>query len=120
MGLIERAKEALNGATPGPWPLEEDDYALGYDCMTGGVRVGNVVLDGRDYGQKPCKPISKKDLARLMSDARLIALSPDLARLAVAAGELADMVQCWDECGCTESALREALARFRAIAEGKE
>jgi hypothetical protein len=31
-----------------------------------------------------------------------------------AADELADMVQCWSENGCTESALTEALAAYRA------
>lgn len=62
--------------TPGPWELGEYNEHLGYDCMTGGVRVGPVVLDGSDYGQKRCEPITEASLARMMADARLIRAAP--------------------------------------------
>jgi len=57
---------------------------------------------------------------------RLRDLSPDLARLAVAAGELAEAVGVWSEhdgdLGYSQVAydVIDALTRFRAIAEGKE
>lgn len=60
------------------WELGEWDDHLGYDCMTGGVRAGPVVLDGGGYGQKSCQPISAEGLARIMADARLIAAAPEL------------------------------------------
>ena len=64
--------------TPGPWELGEYENALGYDCMTGGVKVGPVYLDGAQYGQKTCAEIEADQLARMMADARLIAAAPDL------------------------------------------
>ena len=64
--------------TPGPWELGEFDELLGYDCMTGGVRSGPAVLDGRDYGQRTCAEISEEGKVRMMADARLIAAAPDL------------------------------------------
>lgn len=60
------------------WELGEYDEHLGYDCMTGGVRAGPVVLDGNNYGQRACQPITDEQLARMMKDARLIAAAPDL------------------------------------------
>lgn len=55
------------------WKVGEYNENLGYDCMTGGVRVGPVVLDGADYGQRRCQPIEPADLARMMADAHMIA-----------------------------------------------
>lgn len=64
--------------TPGPWKLGEFDEHLGYDCMTGGVRVGPAVLDGRDYGQKRCAEIDPELKARMLADAALIAAALDM------------------------------------------
>jgi hypothetical protein len=64
--------------TPGPWALGEFNEHLGYDCMTSGVRAGQAVLDGMDYGQKLCEEISEEGKARMLADARLIAAAPDL------------------------------------------
>lgn len=64
--------------TPGPWVLGKWEDHLGYDCMTGGVRAGPVVLDGGDYGQKSCTPISVEARAKMEADARLIAAAPEL------------------------------------------
>lgn len=64
--------------TPKPWILGEYDAALGYDCMTGGVKAGPVYLDGAQYGQRPGEDIEPDQLERMMADARLIAAAPDL------------------------------------------
>lgn len=64
--------------TPGPWVVGQYSDTMGYDCMTGGVRVGPVVLDGADYGQKPCADLHIDDHFRMMADAHLIAAAPDL------------------------------------------
>ena len=58
----------------------------------------------------------------LERDNELIAMaySMDLARLAVAAGELVKLVQDEADADGGSPAMYEALARFRAIAEGKE
>jgi hypothetical protein len=72
----------MSAHTPGPWQLGEYDEHLGYDCMTGGIRVGNICLDGADYGQKRCTPIEPDALQRMTSDARLIAAAPALLSIA--------------------------------------
>jgi hypothetical protein len=64
--------------TPSPWELGEWDHTLGYDCMTGGIKVGPVYLDGSDYGQLACRPLPAEGRARLDADARLISAAPDL------------------------------------------
>lgn len=64
--------------TPKPWILGEYDAALGYDCMTGGVKAGPVYLDGARYGQGPGEDIEPDQLERMMADGRLIAAAPDL------------------------------------------
>jgi hypothetical protein len=58
--------------TPGPWIVEGFDEHLGYDCMTAGVRIGPVVLDGEDYGQVRCKEMSAEAKERMMADAHMI------------------------------------------------
>ena len=58
------------------WSVGEYGEHLGYDCMTGGIRVGPVILDGADYGQKRCTPIEPEALERMKADARLIAAAP--------------------------------------------
>jgi hypothetical protein len=68
--------------TPGPWVLGEYDEHMGYDCMTGGVRAGPVVLDGFDYGQRTCADIEPVALERMIADAHLIAAAPDLLKAA--------------------------------------
>lgn len=82
------AKGADEMVTPGPWIVGEYSDALGYDGMTGGICVGPVVLDGRDYGQDPCEPISPEALAQMQSDAHLIAAARDLLAACKQAEEL--------------------------------
>ena len=60
------------------WVLGEYDDTRGYDCMTGGIRVGPALLDGYVYGQQHCEPISQRALDRMEADARLIAAAPEL------------------------------------------
>lgn len=79
--------------TPGPWVVGEWSETLGYDCMTAGVRVGPVVLDGADYGQRRCQPIQPEDKTRLLADARLIAAAPDLLAALAWALPLAKIAQ---------------------------
>jgi hypothetical protein len=86
MTLADKAREALADATPGPW----DGRAV-YD-------------DGIGLPLKPClfaaiSPSAGIETARVwnLADARLIALAPDLARAVLAAEELADAVNDWDD-----------------------
>ncbi len=64
--------------TPAPWVIGEYSDTLGYDCMTGAIRVGPLMLDGADYGQRSCEKISADGLARMMADAHLIAAAHDM------------------------------------------
>jgi len=147
--LINRAKEALDGATPGPWArcnMISQDHGgqmtpeeLGeYVCNSAKMGDPNRFLfvsakhhDGNDVdvcltGNGPRGP----------HNTALIAMAPDLARLSIAAGELAEAADkiialndntspfggemMRDRIERTEERFVDALARFRAIAEGKE
>ena len=129
MTLIDRAKAALEGATPGPWGItphttyKEDTIDGEFDNI-GPVRVDYIYHV--DDIWIVCPP----------PDADLIALAPDLARLAVAADELArSLASCIarlenlarsDFVGSVDDIdferlfriHRADLARFRAIAGG--
>ena len=74
--------------TPGPWVVGQYSDTMGYDCMTGGVRAGPVVLDGADYGQKPCVDLHMDDHFRMMADAHLIASAPDMFAASPRASEM--------------------------------
>ncbi len=124
--LIERAAKALEGATLGPWEADTNDPG---DCVVFAGDADFVANIGRSRIQSLVVAFDCD-----ASNARLIALAPDLARLAVAARELADAVAemdaaFWSDGNVTERHLRackagvamqSALARFRAIAEGRE
>jgi hypothetical protein len=102
--------------TPGPWSVGKYDDTLGYDCMTGGISVGPVVLDGADYGQKRCGDIEPDALARMQADARLIAASPDL---------LDALKLCYEHCALYHPSVKannvgEAVRAAIAKAEGGE
>ena len=110
MTLINRAKAALEGATPGPWGIaphttyKEEAIDGEFD------NIGPVSVDYIYHVDDiwiVCPP----------PDADLIALAPDLARLAVAAGELAEAVDRIENLTAKDAAIvASALARFRAIA----
>lgn len=84
------------GHTPGPWQRGEYDDFLGYDCMTGGIRVGPVVLDANRYGQRRSYDEKPWDRERMEADASLIAAAPDL--LAACEG-CADLLRMLDRLG---------------------
>jgi hypothetical protein len=115
MDLIERAKEALEGATPGPWEWVNQGH--NDECSEWSLGPGVLLVDGSD-GTPDGDEIDR-------ANARLIALSPDLARLAIEAG---DAINALSGVMTTMEGLghgpfhyeRAALARFRAIAEGRE
>ena len=120
--LVERAKEAMECATPGPWEL--DGLAIAHPLPPHGYPV-DVCLMGEPSQYPGDIPVMMQGWE---ANARLIALSPDLARLAVAAGDLAGVIETAlakiddnkpnTAIECLLSSRRE-LARFRAIAEGK-
>ena len=64
--------------TKGPWVVSEYSDTGGYDCMTGGLQVGRVTLDGADYGQEWNAPENADCPPQMMADAHLIAAAPDL------------------------------------------
>lgn len=132
--LIERAKAALEGATPGPWRVE---YNHG---------TTQLIMEAHSDPCQMCDETYYPWAPENDGDWHLIALSPDLARLAVAAGELADAAKearnianlsfaagaeereggsgrrqgkLVDDYERRISAINDILARFRAIAEDK-
>ncbi|EDM70799.1 hypothetical protein RAZWK3B_15418 [Roseobacter sp. AzwK-3b] len=116
--LIDRAKSALEGATPGRRVQFHGDYymeAKGTPFTEWDTSHDTSVI--LPNGER-LRGYSRHKHA---ADAELDNLAPDLARLAVAAAELADRLDAKLRlcCGGTD-ADRAAIARFRAIAEGKE
>ena len=109
--MIKRAKEALEGATPGPWAIgiDSDVYPEG-ECDTwmtlGPKNYDAVVLVVNEH--------FKAD-AEVGLNARLIALAPDLARALIAAGELADA----HDANRPIEDIDQALVAFRATLQEK-
>ncbi len=68
----------MGNYTKGPWLLSEYSDMDGYDCMTGGLQVGPVTLDGADYGQEWFAPENETCPPQMMADAMLISAAPDL------------------------------------------
>lgn len=59
------------------WNIEFDEMG-GYDCMTSAYKVGTVLIDGRNYGQQSCDPLTAAQFQEMTADARLICAAPDL------------------------------------------
>ena len=149
--LINRAKEALDGATPGPWVgcnMTHQDHGgqmtpeeLGeYVCNS--VKMGDpnrfLFVSANHHDGNDVDVCHTGNGPRGTFNTALIALAPDLARLSIAAGELADAGTSLDKAASKVPSMgaqtgpqwtqlviaiqshRSALARFRAIAEGKE
>jgi len=147
--LINRAKEALDGATPGPWVgcnMTHQDHGgqmtpeeLGeYVCNS--VKMGDpnrfLFVSAKNHYGNDIDVCHTGNGPRGMFNTALITLAPDLARLAIVAGELADAADnlialndntspfgdemMRDRIVRTEEQFFDALARFRAIAEVKE
>jgi hypothetical protein len=103
--LLTKVKEALEGATPGPWEWGEgiSDDGSRYAALYA------YALTEIMSGLRPDDP-----------DARLIALAPDMARALIAAGELADV--CDELMGLfpdQQLHLENTLSAFRAAMEGR-
>lgn len=64
--LADKAKAALEGATPGPWTVDEES------CPFWGQNFSVL--------QKGSMLVDVAEMVRTEEDARLIALAPDLAR----------------------------------------
>ena len=76
--LYERAKQALDGATPGPWkPF--------YDEVT-----GVIADDGRVANCTQITLMGRRHPTEAPANARLIALAPELARAYIAQHEAQD------------------------------
>jgi hypothetical protein len=110
--LIDRAKAALENATPGPWAVE---YKRG--CTNLKTPSGVTMCDETYYPWVPDND----------ADWHLIALAPDLARALIAAQELEAVAnrairlsqQHEDFRLYAMEPLWQALAAFRAAVEGK-
>jgi hypothetical protein len=101
--LIDRAKAALENATPGPWEHNIDGAGDYYITRPDGQHI--IEVSGGDDQSEP--------------DAILVALAPDLARALIAADRLANAVDSVDRLEIGWAELRAALAAFRAAVEGK-
>ena len=104
MTLADKARAAMDGATPGPWRANYEGQIIG--------------PDGTDY--------ANDEIADWVPNcnAELIALAPDLARAVLAAEELADAVDDWDDAvnadtgGADEAdEMLRALAAYRKAME---
>ena len=68
------------------WKIAEYDENGGYDCMYGAIEIFEDVLlpcgkterntiatlDGRDYGQETCEPITPEALAEMQKNAKIL------------------------------------------------
>lgn len=102
--LIERAKAALEGATPAPWTVDEED------CASWGKNF-SILHNGNNM-------IDVAEMVRTEEDAALIALTPDMAKALIAAEELASEVELYRDMVSEFGLLDKALARFRAAIGG--
>jgi hypothetical protein len=64
----------MSAHTPGNLQASELDPDGGYDCLYAGITIGPFRLDGSDYGQRPCYPLSDEAMARMTADAARLAL----------------------------------------------
>lgn len=60
------------------WKRDELEECGGYDCMTAGIRIGPVLLDGAEYGQEHNEPLTNDQRGRMLADAAAIAALPEL------------------------------------------
>ena len=111
--LITKVKAALKGATPGPWVAVGEEYD---DVRIETLHAMPKALHA--YGDQTVVGSSEWTFL-YNTDARLIALAPDMARALIAAKDLADA--CEDRnvlSGLTPEA-RLALDAFRAAIKGR-
>lgn len=112
-------KRLMDAATKGPWEVGEYSDTLGYDCMTGGIQVGRIYLDGSDYGQSRCEEISVSALDNMQSDAELIAYLVNHAEairdLVVAAKKAQEAMNVWVNTYAPEFCDKEHVENSRKI-----
>ena len=128
---IEKIRAALKGATPGPWWSHCDDDSFCFrvrqwtDPSTRGpYDNGKLICDTRPPASGPQNAIKvwmaavNPPFCKEYFDARLIALAPDMARIALAADRLANSVSdTADE--HTPKLVMNYLAGYRAAVKGK-
>lgn len=109
--MANELKRLIEHATPADWEVGEYSDTLGYDCMTGGIRVGPLILDGKEYDQQCCAQENEVPPERMISDANLIAYLRNNAQNFVALLEAADAVDTdWN--ADSAKAFRLSLAPF--------
>ena len=82
----------MDNTKPEYWERKPFDAMGGYDCMYGSITIGRATLDGANYGQNKCDPITAEQRVQMEADADLIEAIPDLLD------------------ACTASLLREDIA----------
>ena len=126
-GIIEQARKALEGATPGPWENREH-------CFDASKREVAPVYDGPPdigYWSEIAKVSGHggddEEADEAFSNACLMSLAPDLARIAIAADELAkavdhmasvDITNTQDQFSASQAVYR-ALETYFAAKEGR-
>lgn len=63
------------------WKMGTLVEAGGYDSMTDAIQIGPITLDGANYGQELCAPITPEQRQQMEADARLIAAAPRMQKM---------------------------------------
>ena len=116
-------RKILAEATPGPWRYKlpfygSDEYDTGFFILGKHPKVGSVSHASVRYG---CD--EAKELGNIKANARLIALTPQLAAALIKAEEALASIAANTCCdGCQEAALvaRAALSEIRALTGGTD
>lgn len=107
MTLIDKAKKALEGATPGPWSTDSDMEVIG--------RHGYLVAD--------LLVLDKNPTTENKANAQLISLAPDLARALIAAEEVIRLIEDAPANPVisheTADQIEATIAKFHKAVEGK-
>ena len=112
--IIEQARKALEVATPAPWTVDEESLGAGCGKSFSVLYNSNLMVE-------VAEGVTTEE------DARLIALAPDLARIAIAADELAKAVDHERNLACQDmdmqlqalDAVDNALDAYQAAKEWK-
>ena len=107
-------RKLLDEATPGPWAVERDKRTWGWvDVVGPSFSVG---------GPTRATNLSVADEAKRLTDARLIALAPDLAAALLKAEEALDdaiRIAARNEAGPDLDAARATLTEIRKLTGAK-
>ena len=119
--LIDRAKAALEGATPGTWRIapydagDVDEWSIWTPMIEGGKEADRAVVHWSGFKQKYWQSAGGRQ-SEIEANATLIAIAPDLARALIAAKALADA----HDANRPVEEIDAALAAFRAACEAPE